>query len=132
MLIFSHGNASVESGFSINKDMIAVQKNLAEESLVAQRMVYDAVRAGGGPLEMPIGADLIKSAKLSHKRYKEALERKSDADKKIAMEAKNSAAKAKEKLQLLEERKRKLEEEAKDARMELGSIDVEIKRLKQS
>ena len=40
VLIFSHGQASVESGFSINSSIIV--ENLHEESLVAQRLVYDS------------------------------------------------------------------------------------------
>lgn len=41
VLIMSHGKATVESGFSINKAILV--ENLKEESLVKQRMVYDAV-----------------------------------------------------------------------------------------
>ncbi|XP_067143597.1 uncharacterized protein [Centruroides vittatus] len=40
-LSFSHGNASVESGFSVNKSPSS--ENLKEESLVAQRLVYDGI-----------------------------------------------------------------------------------------
>ena len=40
-LILSHGQASVESGFSINSSIIV--ENLHEKSLVAQRLVYDSV-----------------------------------------------------------------------------------------
>ena len=39
-LILSHGSAAVESGFSINNDMLV--ENLLEESLVGQRIVYDS------------------------------------------------------------------------------------------
>ena len=46
ILILSHGNASVESGFSVNADMLV--ENLLEESLSAQRTVYDSVQAAGG------------------------------------------------------------------------------------
>ena len=40
-LILSHGNAAVESGFSINNDMLV--ENLLEDSLVGQRTVYDSM-----------------------------------------------------------------------------------------
>ena len=39
IFIQSHGNATVESGFSVNEDILI--ENLKEESLVAQRIVYD-------------------------------------------------------------------------------------------
>ena len=41
VLILSHGNACVESGFSINK--ILLQENMKNESLVAQRIVFDGI-----------------------------------------------------------------------------------------
>jgi hypothetical protein len=43
VLVPSHGNATVESGFSVN-DSILVE-NMHEESIVAQRQVYDAVQS---------------------------------------------------------------------------------------
>ncbi|KAG0423629.1 hypothetical protein HPB47_000599, partial [Ixodes persulcatus] len=46
ILSLSHGNASVERGFSINKDCLV--ENQKEQSLVAQRIVYDAVSSAGG------------------------------------------------------------------------------------
>ncbi|CAN7939964.1 unnamed protein product, partial [Ixodes hexagonus] len=48
ILSLSHGNASVERGFSINKDCLV--ENQKEQSLVAQRIVYDAVSLAGGPV----------------------------------------------------------------------------------
>lgn len=44
-LILSHGQAFVESGFSVNKDMIV--ENQLEESLVARRLVYHGVKNAG-------------------------------------------------------------------------------------
>ena len=44
-LILSHGQATVESGFSVNKEIL-VENQLAE-TLVAQRRVYDAVKHAG-------------------------------------------------------------------------------------
>jgi len=42
VLTLSHGQASVESGFSINKELLI--ENMEEETIVAQRIVFDAVR----------------------------------------------------------------------------------------
>ena len=39
LCILSHGNTTVESGFSINSDVLV--ENLLEKSVVAQRQVYD-------------------------------------------------------------------------------------------
>ena len=45
VLLLSHGNASVEAGVSINKDM---SENTSEEALVAHQIVYDGVVNSGG------------------------------------------------------------------------------------
>ena len=74
VLILSHGNATVESGFSINKAILV--ENLKEESLVKQRMVYDAVSFYGGHLEVPITPAMRKEVSFASRRYKSALEEK--------------------------------------------------------
>ena len=45
VLILSHGNARVESGFSVNNDMLI--PNMLEETIVAQRLVYEGVYKDG-------------------------------------------------------------------------------------
>jgi hypothetical protein len=72
VLILSHGQASVESGFSINADMLV--ENMHEESLVAQRQVYDAVKAQGGLLKVKIDKRMQQAARGAHSRYKAAME----------------------------------------------------------
>ena len=48
IFILSHGNANTEREFSINKECLI--ENLNDESLIAQRITYDAViRKGGKP-----------------------------------------------------------------------------------
>ena len=74
VLIMSHGNATVEGGFSVNGDMLI--ENQKEESLVAQRVVYDAVRYAGGPLKVELTPNLMKSVAGSSRRYRLALESK--------------------------------------------------------
>jgi len=72
VMILSHGNASVESGFSINADMLV--ENLQEESLIAQRHVYDAVTAAGGLLKVNIDRRMMQFHRGAYSRYKSALE----------------------------------------------------------
>ena len=45
MFTLSHGQVSVERGFSVNKDVLA--PNLTKESLVAQRFIHNALTSGG-------------------------------------------------------------------------------------
>ena len=47
LLIISHGQATVERGFSINSELIV--ENMAEKSVVAQRQVYDGISHYGAP-----------------------------------------------------------------------------------
>ena len=42
-MLFCHGNAHIESGFSVNSDFIT--ENMSQTSVVAQRQVYDRINA---------------------------------------------------------------------------------------
>ena len=78
IFVLSHGQSAVERGFSINKELLV--DNLQEKSLVSQRMVYDHIKSNKITVhgyELP--SDLLKSCKLSNRRYNAALE---DAKKK--------------------------------------------------
>nr|CAD7441523.1 unnamed protein product [Timema bartmani] len=52
ILVFFHRNAAAERNFSINKEYLV--ENLHEDSLIDQRVNYDAVTAAGGLLNMTI------------------------------------------------------------------------------
>ena len=45
VLILFHGNAAVESGFSVNKELFV--ENMEEDTIVTQRVVFDAIRVAG-------------------------------------------------------------------------------------
>lgn len=57
VLVLSHGQASVERGFSINKELIV--ENQKELSLVAQRLIVDHVRSVGGVSNVAITKELL-------------------------------------------------------------------------
>ena len=59
LLVLSHGQASVERGFSINKE--AVVDNLSQRSTVARRVVCDHVRSVGAVLKVSITKELMQS-----------------------------------------------------------------------
>jgi len=77
ILVLSHGNASVEGGFSINSDKLV--ENMHEESLVAQLLVYDTMQAAGGLNAIDINKPMIQYVCGSHGRCTEALARKQQA-----------------------------------------------------
>lgn len=82
ILILSHGNAFVEKGFSINKEVI-VENQLAK-SLVAQRQVYDAIQALGGLDNIVIDKQMILKIRNARSLYNEGLK---EAKKKSETEA---------------------------------------------
>lgn len=76
----SHGNASVESGFSINKSLLI--ENLHENTLINQRHVYDAILEAGGLHAVDINKKLLSYAQGSSRRYKQTLEEHSKLQEK--------------------------------------------------
>jgi hypothetical protein len=76
ILVLFHGNAAVERSFSINKECLV--ENLQEDSLVAQRCVYDAVAAFGGISAVPINKAMIHCVRNASAKRVEALKKKSD------------------------------------------------------
>ena len=71
-LVLSHGQATVERGFSINKEVEV--KNLKEHTLVAQRIVCDHVNSVGGVLKVELSKPLLLSVKMSRQRYEKYLD----------------------------------------------------------
>ncbi|KAJ8872254.1 hypothetical protein PR048_025856 [Dryococelus australis] len=105
-LLISHGNASVESGFSVNKAILV-------ESLVAQRHVLDAIRYFGGVELIPIDQKMLLSVKYSHKRYVQHLEDKKKKSFLLQKKKHNEKQKISEAMQKLEDEKKKIRLEAK-------------------
>ncbi|XP_074658438.1 uncharacterized protein LOC141911339 isoform X1 [Tubulanus polymorphus] len=80
LLLLSHGQASVERGFSVNKQIEV--ENLANESYEAQRMIVDHIRSVGGVLKVQITKELLLSASQAYSKYKAYLEKcKADSEK---------------------------------------------------
>lgn len=59
LLPLPHGNAMLERGFSVNG--VLVVENLREESLIAQRLMYDSIQDLGGINKLVVSKDLILS-----------------------------------------------------------------------
>lgn len=104
LLVLSHGQATVERGFSVNRQ-VAVE-NLQDLSYISQRIVCDAVEKAGGILNIPITKDLRTSVQAARNRYSAHME-----------------AQRKEKLEECRQSKRRLVEE------ELESMKKKKKKL---
>lgn len=126
LLPLSHGNATLERGFSVNGDLVV--ENLSEQSLIAQRLVYDSILSCGGVSKLIISKEMILSVRNSNQRWKEALKLKKEK-----LDEKTRAKAEKRKLTALtkelEEKKRKLvTETAKD----VAKIEQQITDLKRN
>lgn len=115
ILILSHGNASLERGFSINKECIV--ENQSEESLIAQRVIFDSVMCAGGTRCIDITKSMLQYVKNARSRYGEALDKKraEKTEEEEARKRKMTASKqikelAAKKLKILEEAQRSIEE----------------------
>lgn len=60
LLLMSHGQATVERGFSVNKD-VAVE-NLSERSFIAQRIIHDHFESVGGLANFQISKQCLMSS----------------------------------------------------------------------
>lgn len=125
ILIMSHGNAEPERGFSVNKQVL--KDNLAEKSLVARRIVYQALpKSGTGFLDVEIDKLMISDVRMAWRRYNDYL----DAMKLEKSEKQKKADQKKRKNKEIEEllaKKKKVEEEAKVQKM---SIDAQVDALR--
>lgn len=68
LLLLSHGQATVERGFSINKEVETC--NVHEETMVTQRLICDYVTVCGGVLKVPMTKELLSSVALARSRYR--------------------------------------------------------------
>nr|CAD7264555.1 unnamed protein product [Timema shepardi] len=126
LLPLSHGNATLERGFSINGEVIV--EHLREDSIVAQRIVYDSVMDAGGIDNFVVPRDLLLSMRSANMRWKQALENqrlKQTAEDKAKAEKRKAGLLAKE----LESKKQRLLLESQKA---VAAIDEEIKGLKKN
>ena len=71
-LILSHGQGRVESGFSINEQVLV--ENLQEDSIVAQRMVYEGILQEGGASKVDLNRIMLKYVKQARSKQMFALE----------------------------------------------------------
>lgn len=100
VLILSHGQASVERGFSVNKKIEV--ENMKNETVVAQRLICDSVKVAGGILNVDITKSFRVSCSHARQRYELYLEQER-LDKKTAEQQR----KRKSDLECLEELRNK-------------------------
>ena len=73
VLILSHGQASVEKGFSINRQVMI--ENLKERSFIAQRTIHDHLLHVSGLNALVVDKPFLSAAASGRRKYTEYLER---------------------------------------------------------
>lgn len=73
LLVLSHGQATVERGFFINKELEC--ENLQGQSIIAQGLICDKVRSCGGVLKVIITPQLLVSCANARMKYETNLEK---------------------------------------------------------
>jgi len=106
LLLLSHGQASVERGFSINKEVS--EQNMSEETLVAKRCIKDHIKSIGGLQCVTVTKELLQYAKTARQSYHNHLEQS-----KVEKERRKKGEKRKEiqeELKILRKKAKCLEE----------------------
>ena len=123
VLKLGHGNAQVESGFSVNKDLLV--PNLQQRSLVALRRVYDSIK-GLNPASITVSQEMMKYARNAHSRYESAKIR----DRENRSVAQKRALEKKALSEELKKLQSKRQKKASEIGTELSKIDSDILDLK--
>ena len=90
LLLLSHGQATVERSFSINKNVTT--QNLSENALNARRIIVDHIRHVGGIQGMVITKELLQSVQHSRHHYEDHLEENRRNSARSAAEQKRKLA----------------------------------------
>ena len=125
LLLLSHGQATVERGFSINRQVEV--ENLADESYIALRFIIDTVNAlGGNVLDVPMTPELMSSVQGAHRRYKSSLEKKQK--ERVNEERVLKRKREEEAIDVLKKKKKMLEDDIKS--LNTASDDLATKATK--
>jgi hypothetical protein len=92
LLVLSHGQASIEIGFSVNKEMM--QYNFKETSVTAQRTIYDHIKKCGGVLNVNIDKDLRNAARRASTIYRTEQRKQQEMEKVKEKQVANEAVNA--------------------------------------
>lgn len=125
IMSLSHGNANVERGFSVNSECLV--ENLKEETLIAQRIVYDSVVSTVGDVKsFKIPKSLVHSFINAHSLLNENMEkRKREALENEAIEVEKKKAKL-----IKKELEQKMSKIKDNANREINAIMQQIESLK--
>ena len=114
MLCLSHGQASVERGFSVNK--MCCDDNLSQLALIARRTICDHVRVQGGVEHVNLTKELLLSCSSARKKFSDYLMTQKQDD--ISDKRKREEEKA-----ILMEKRAKLEADFQNLQEKIDALD---------
>lgn len=114
ILLLSHGQASVERGFSINKEM--ENPSLNQRTLIAKRHIVDFIRSKGGLDKVSITQQLLQYASQAYSHYNAYLDGEKEKQKSSEAGKKRKAA----------------EEEIRELKKKRSNIIADISALNKS
>ena len=131
-LVLSHGQATVERGFSQNKEVS--EYNQVTESLIARRAIKDHMNFVGGRSKFEISDGLLKTVSQANQKYRQYLVEQAkaqSAEGKKRKEMQSDIDQLKKQRRLLDDRAQKLETEGKKIFLESNVDDLlEITKAK--
>ena len=125
LLLMSHGQATVERGFSVNKE-VAVE-NLTERSFIAQRIIHDHIESVGGLANVEISKQLLTSSAGARQKYLSYLD-----DQKRSKVSQENALKRKSTMEEIDVLKKKKRQFENDVESLLKSADEFAERAEDS
>ena len=114
LLLLSHGQATVERGFSVNKE--ASVENLSEKAMVAKRQIINHVRHVGGVTNVKLSGELLGAAGSARKQYHDYLDEQREEERQRKSGEKRKAQEGV--VADLVSKRRRLEREATDLEKE--------------
>jgi len=117
-LLLSHGQATVERGFSINKEMVV--ENQQEQSLVARRVIKDHILHVKGVTNINITRAMVLAARSARSKYTHYLSQKKEQKEKEKIDKKRKAD---------TEAVRELEDKRKRLKTDISSLLSKSKEL---
>ena len=88
-LLLSHGQATIERGFSVNKEVVI--ENQQTKSLIARRLIKDHIIQAGGILQVSITKQMMISVRSARSRYSQYLADKKECEVKERAQMKRKA-----------------------------------------
>ena len=116
-LLLSHGQATIERGFSVNKEVVI--ENQQTKSLIARRLIKDHIIQAGGILQVSITKQMMISVRSARSRYSQYL-----ADKKECEVKERAQMKRKAELDAIEELRMK----TKRLKSDIDALHISVKK----